>query len=130
MRINFIAIVLGFIATLFLTYFQFWFYTEGCWSAIRSTSGLESVWIRYVEPVYVAIQSIIPGVIAGYVAKKNGMFHAGMVAILGALVSSIYFSEFTGGYLNAVFSYIFRIGIFITISGLLGEKLSQKHIAL
>ena len=128
MRINYIAIALGFVATLTLMSLQYWFYVEAPIEAVREP--VRPMWLKYGAPIYIAIQAILPGVIAGYIAKENGLFHAGIAAVLGALVVPIIYSDFTGGYWNGVFVYVFDIGVFITISGLLGEKLSKKRVAL
>lgn len=125
MKPNFTAILVGTAVYLLLIVIHHWVLFSGIRSALFDSP---SAW-DYISPLYVAVNAVVPGYVAGRVAKQSGLIHAGIVAILGAIIAPFVTDLYIGSnsHWMAIYWGLTQYGVLCTVSGLLGEYHAQKR---
>ena len=122
MRVNYVAILAGLGTYCVLIVIHHWM-TFGGTSFLRALFDEITVWDLYIQPLYIVVNAVAPGYIAGRISKQHGLVHAGIVALLGAFLAPLITKLYSGvdSYALGVYWGFTSHGVLCTFSGLVGE---------
>jgi len=122
MKLNYVAILAGLSTYCVLIVIHHWM-TFGGPSFLLALFDEITIWDLYIQPLYSVVSAIAPGYVAGRIAKQHGLVHAGIVALLCALLTPLITKLYSGGgnYALEVYWVIITSGVLCTFSGLVGE---------
>ncbi len=121
MMLNYVAILAGLGTYCVLIVIHHWV-TFGGTSFFRALFDEITLWDLYIQPLYLVVNAVALGYIAGRMAKQQGLVHAGIIALLGAFLAPLITKLYSGGiYALDVYWGLTNHGVLCMFSGLVGE---------